>query len=193
MNTPRKLLKSTLLLILLFGLLSCSDNSSGPDENEEEGETSITITGDFDAEKTGEANFKGEQNIGKTWAINIYDEFPQTFHVFFQTGNPFGTDQATRPGPGTYSIGFDESDNSIFSAEYTAYSNDGELHYTTNTDLCGESAHDDTLTIESSTAESVEGSFEFDAVFYTVDGDLQCDYDRIITVSGQFKAEDGGI
>lgn len=193
MKTPRKLFKSTLLLILLFGLFACSDNSTDPDENEGEGETSITVTGDFDAEKTGTASFKGEQNIGKTWGINIYDEFPQTFHLYFQTGNPFGTDASTRPAPGTYEIGFNESDDSVFSAEYTAYSDDGELSYTTNTDLCGESAPDGTLTIESSTAESVEGSFEFDAVFYSVDADLECDYNRTIAVSGRFKAEDGGI
>lgn len=193
MKKPRKLLKSTLLLILLFGLFACSDSSTDPDENEGGGETSITVTGDFNTEKTGTANFKGEQNIGKTWGINIYDELPQTFHLYFQTGNPFGADAATRPGAGSYKIGFNESDDSIFSAEYTAYSDDGELNFTTNTDLCGEFASDGTLTIESSTAENVEGSFEFDAVFYSVENDLECDYDRTITVSGQFKAEDGGI
>lgn len=172
----KKFLVSIGLLVLLS---SCSGDDSSSSGNLNT--VSIEVTGDFEAEKLGIADF-GLIDIGSTnsWELNMSDINPQTFNLRFVLNS---VNQAIqRPTPGTYEIGFETNSNSVFTAFYIDVPN-GNLseskEYTTLDENYG-----GTLTIDSSDNDVVTGSFEFTAAH--VDEDFNVIGE--INVVGEFEA-----
>lgn len=183
MNKPRKLLKSTLLLILLFGLFACSDNSTDPNENEgpEFGEVNFTVTGDLEGEKSGIADFDHLviPPFSEEWQIHTTDISPQTFILTFSLLST--VHQLDRPGPGTYEIGFipaaADNSNEVFFADYVDLGGD-------NYSVLGEGSGG-SLVIEESTDEIVSGSFNCTLVELNEDGSTVI---GSIQIEGEFTA-----
>lgn len=177
-------IKSTLTIILLslfIGTTSCDSDDKGSSEGTDFGSFQLNVSGDFEATKSGFADFDGLDAFGvQTWEISMNDDNPSTISLQFMLAS--STTQVTRPSTGTYEIGFDANSTSVFSAIYT-HIPDGNFmaseEYTTLPHGYG-----GTLTITSSSDDKVEGSFDFSVAKtdenFNVSGE--------ITVSGQFSS-----
>ena len=177
---------SILLIIFSIGLNACSDNSTDPDTNTP-GDAEVTITGAIEGEHEGWGLFNHtELPQGETWGITLTNN--NTFHVQISISTLDGTateGSVSRPSPGSYVIGRPGTGSSVYVGIYTDIESGGvgagaDYEYST--------LHEDTggtLTIESSTDESVEGYFEFEAAH---DADEQGNAYGFVTVSGEFSA-----
>ncbi len=167
-----------LSVIFSMGLVACSDNSTDPDTSTP-GDSTVTITGEIEGEHEGWALFNhAELPLSESWGIYLTNN--STFHVSISLSSTDGS--ASRPTPGIYEIGFGRSE---FFSIYTDIESGGvgaggDYEYATLYEETG-----GTLTIESSTDESVEGYFEFVAAH---DEDDQGNPYGFVTVSGEFSA-----
>lgn len=170
-----KILVATTMVFFLLLTLSCSDNSSGPDDNGL-GEASFTIAGDLEGEKTGIANFRAFEMSGiYTWDILIQDTGQITYDISFSM---LSDEAIERPEPGTYDIALSGFGGEDFNGSYSDY-NDSQFNPTNYT--VGISSTSGTLNITNSSEDLVEGTFQFTAV--------DADSGGTITVSeGEFSA-----
>ncbi|MGM0634529.1 MAG: hypothetical protein ACQESK_00575 [Bacteroidota bacterium] len=173
-----------LFVLLLLGFSACSsddDSSSGPSSTDDLGSTNFVVTGDFEAEKSGFADF-ASLDLGSisTWEISTHDYSPQTFSLNFMLTS--ATNEVAQPEPGTYTIGFETNSTEVFHVVYTRI-DDGDfssaVEYTTWDSDSG------TLTIQSATENQVTGSYDFTAYYY----DDAFNKTSEIQVSGEFAAK----
>lgn len=185
-----------LITINLAGFISCSDNTTDPELEENlsgPGEVTLEITGDFETEKKGTAMFWGagessfDNDYGSSWQILTSDESsnPFTFRLDFIFIYP--DELVSRPEPGTYPIGeasFGDAESPVFSAVYVNVEESSSF-LSFGAEMCGveeEYSHTGEMVIESSTAENVTGSFEFEAYFCS-GGNTDT-----VTINGEFTA-----
>lgn len=184
------------LIALLFLIgVSCSDNSTDPDIDSF-GEITLKVTGDFEAERTGYADFHG-LDLGSTyvWQIAGNDLSPQTFSLGI---SHISTDPIERPESGSYEITtpaagmapWEEPGPMTFSPTYTHIENgdfEGAVEYSYV--LCTEEfPGGGTLNITSSTADKVSGTFQFTAHNIDIDDMGNCILQGTIHISGSFDA-----
>ena len=189
-NIDIKIILSFLLLVLV----SCSDNSTGSD-NGALGEMTLKVTGDFEAERSGQADFHGlDSGSIYMWEIHGNDYSPQTFSLSFLHNSVESID---RPGPGTYDVKnqvgqtpWGDPEPMAFTAIYTHIENEnyaGSVEYSTL--LCTEQfPSGGTLTITSSSDEEISGSFQFTAHNVEIEDTGTCISHGTIHVSGSFDA-----
>ncbi len=186
MNSIKKYIKHlTPMIVFIFALSGCSDNSSSTTSSDEHfGYISLTVTGAIDAVHEcdnspgcvvsfGRSQFEIGNNTYYTWLIESGD---YTSFLPFEISTTSINTAVSRPSPGTYDIGSEMAPS--FSAGYSNIEgglNDDHSYETTN-------QTGGTLTIESSTNERVTGSFEFTAV-HIDEGNSQT-----VTISGRFEA-----
>ena len=176
-----KLCTATIFSALLIILVACSSDDKGSSDGTDFGNFQLTVSGDFEATKSGFADFDGLDAFGvQTWEISMNDNNPSTISLQFMLAS--STTQVARPSTGTYEIGFDANSTSVFSAIYT-HIPDGNFMASEEYSTLPE-GYGGTLTITSSSDNKVEGSFEFSVAKtdnnFNVVGD--------ITVSGEFNA-----
>ncbi len=193
-----KLLKFTSLItvIMIFGW-GCSDNSSGPDLDNGMGQVSLTVSGDVQGQKTGQADFYGDEPGGQGihyWELSFNDFSPQTYSMQLSL---MDFEEIPRPSPGTYEIGFDppnpfqEQGESVFFGIYTHIPNgsfSNAVEFETGLFCTEESPRGGTLVITNSSSESVSGSFQFTAANYDFDDSGNCVLSGEVEVSGEFNA-----
>lgn len=152
-------------LALLLALPACGDST--PTNGDLPGTFSATVTGTVSATLTGTAVSTGNAATGG-WGLVLGPGSPQVI-TFVTPGND-------RPSPGTYSIiafvGGAPSTEPVFVASIVA--EPGVTSYT--------STGNGTLTIESSSAGRVSGSFSFEAARGTVGNP------SIVNVTGTFDS-----
>lgn len=180
--------------LVLFGL-SCSDDATGPD-SDSFGHLTMKVTGDFVADKSGHADFWGmDLGSAHTWEISSNDLSPQTFSLTFMH---MSVEPITQPGTGTYAItdglpaaAWEDPKPLEFMATYTHIENQdfaGAVEY--GTMICAaDFPSGGSLTITSSTAEEVRGSFEFTAHHADISSETgQCELYGTIHAEGSFEA-----
>lgn len=184
----------TITLLLTWG---CSDNSSGPDLGGDFGQVSLTVSGDVQGEKTGQADFYGDEPGGQGihyWELSFNDFSPQTYSL---TLSLMDFDEIQRPGSGTYEIGFDtpnpfeERGEPVFLGIYTHIPNGSftdAMEFETGLFCTEESPRGGTLVITSSSSSEVSGSFSFKAANYDFDDSGNCIVNGEIEVEGEFNA-----
>lgn len=184
-----------LTTIMVF-IGSCSDNSTGPDGSDDSGSATLTITGDFEAERTGFADFYASPELSGGmyyWQISIHDFAPQTFDLAIMR---IDFNEIERPSVGTYEISeqipnpFSDDDEIIFFADYT-HIVDEDFNNTTGYStslICPEFSAGGELNITSSSNSEISGNFEFSAHHIEYDSEGNCVLESSITVSGQFTA-----
>ncbi|TVR17836.1 MAG: hypothetical protein EA391_03715 [Balneolaceae bacterium] len=180
------------VLILISG---CSDSSSDPDLGGDLGQVSLTVSGDVQGEKTGMADFYG-QDLGSLhyWELSFNDFSPQTYSLQLSLQD---FEEIERPAPGSYEIGFNspnpfgESGPPVFTAIYTHIPNGSftdAVEYSSGI-LCGDDRTQwGTLVISSSTSSEVSGSFTFFAIDIDIDNSGNCVILGEIEVAGEFSA-----
>lgn len=171
---------SVFMLCISMAISSCGDDNDNP-PSQDFGEVNFTVTGDFEAEKSGFADFDSLSSLSLTsWSIDTNDFSPQTFSLSF--GNISATRTVSRPAPGTYVIGQGGNEVDDFSAIYTHIENEDFANAIEYDTLLEENAG--TLTIETSNENEVKGSFNFTAFKrdddFNVTGQIQ--------VNGSFTA-----
>lgn len=190
--------KIVLFLIIAFiGLLvvwGCSDSSSGPDLGDA-GQVSLTVSGDVEGQKTGMADFYG-QDLGGIhyWELSFNDFSPQTYSLQLSLQD---FEEIERPGPGSYEIGFDvpnpfgERGETVFLGIYTHIPNgsfSNAVEYDTGILCDDDRPQRGTLVISSSTSSQVSGTFNFTATSYDFDNSGNCVILGEIEVTGEFSA-----
>lgn len=178
--------RALLLLIISTGLFACSDNSNDPGDISP-GDATVVISGEIEGEHEGWGLFNHtELPNGETWSISLTNN--TTFHVQISISAIDGTvteGSVSRPSPGTYVIDRPGTGTPVYVGIYTDIETGGlgagaDYEYATLYEDTG-----GTLTIESSSEESVEGHFEFVAAH---DADEQGNAFGFVTVSGEFSA-----
>lgn len=149
------------LMLFSFILLSCSsdDDSSGIGGNNL-GSVEITLSGDLEGNRSGIADFS-YLDLGaiQQWELNFNDYNPQTFDLNLMIMS-VDEDLSTSPQTGTYEIGFEATNSSVFFGSFTNIENQdfaNAVEYDTFTSEGG------VLIIETSNSERVTGSFSFTA------------------------------
>lgn len=194
-----KIYTRLLIVSLVVIGLSCSDDSTGPG-GDSPGQLTMKVTGDIVAEKSGQVDFwslspGGEEGSLHIWHISSNDFSPQTFSLDFTHMSP---DPITRPGTGTYAINagvpakpWEDPGPVEFSATYTHIENGnfaGAVEY--GTFMCNDKfPSGGSLTITSSSAEVVKGTFQFTAHHADVNPEtMECELYGTIQVEGSFEA-----
>lgn len=178
---------TSIILVLLLSLISCSSDDDNPNNGQEFGSFELTVTGDIEATKSGFADFT-QFNFSslQDWSIDMFDPngSSQTMDLSISTSS--AVEDVSRPEPGTYDIGFSATDPSVFSAIYVHIPNGNfseSVEYST-LPISDDTSYGGTLTITTSTENTVSGSFEFTAA--KVDDNLNITGE--INVSGEFTA-----
>lgn len=187
------------LIFCLATFLSCSDNSTGPEEDEggedegnvEAGTGSFTVSGAVEAEYEGAAYYTVRRLQGDLIdvTINIVKAHPQDRDDSYSSTYSFmlTTDLDGEPidlSPDTYPISIPAEDELIFGGYYTQRNAADEVTgYHTR-------EHGGTLTISSVSDQMIEGTFEF-----TLKDDEHPAYAEggLITISGKVNAECFGV
>ena len=185
---------SIFIIGLLFSITACSDNSAGPDGNGL-GELTLTVSGDVEAQRTGQADFSELQASNlHTWSIEFHDFSPQTFSLSL---NHLSQEEIDRPGTDTYEIGigqgalpWEDPRPMSFYGEYVhIVDQDFENATYYNTGFCeDEYPSGGTLTISSSSSDQITGSFQFTAHNINFDDSGNCINNGTIIVEGEFTA-----
>lgn len=128
------------------------------------GSASFTVSGDYEGEYTGIADFRAFEMAGvHTWDILLLDQNPITYNLSFtQTGG----EPIDRPEVGTYELGISPSDD-VFLTNFSYYEDtpfQGEDY------LVGVGETSGTLEITTSSDDLMEGTFSFTAVHLDDDG-----------------------
>ncbi|MCC5907926.1 MAG: hypothetical protein JJU13_17060 [Balneolaceae bacterium] len=166
-------INSISIIVLLVVLISCSDDSTGPEANDL-GEASFVISGAVEGQKEGFANFRAFEMSGvHTWDILIIDAQPRSFEISISA---FSNEPLSRPSTGTYQLGLTQ--DSDYAASYSEGSLAQPDSYTTTFN-----ENTGTLVITSSSDDEIEGTFEFTAV--NIDEE---DTEQISISNGQFRA-----
>lgn len=173
------------VVLFMTSLLSVSLMSCGNDDNNSSssdfGEINITVTGQLEDNFSGMADFHQSEVLStQVWEISGHDYNPQTFSI--QLMDVGITDDAERPSPGTYSIG--NTVNADYTVNFTHIPNGSFSNSVEYSTTYGNNANNGTLTITSSTENTVKGSFECTA--YRVDNNLNII--GTIQVVGDFTA-----
>ncbi len=185
---------SIFIIGLLFSITACSDNSTGPDDNGL-GEVTLTVSGDIEAQRTGQADFSELQASSLyTWSMDFHDFSPQTFSLSF---NHISQEEIDRPGADTYEIGigqaalpWEDPRPMSFYGEYVHIVDQDFTNATYyNTGFCeDEYPSGGTLTISSSSSDQITGSFQFTAHNINFDDSGNCINNGTIIVEGEFTA-----
>lgn len=181
---------STLLLLLFIACSSDDDNIEG--EDLDLGTAKITVSGDIEGEKEGQADFD-YVNGANTWHISMHDFSPQTFSF---TISRMGGDSLP-PAPGEYEFGFtpNREDEDIFTAIYTHIEDED---YTNSTEYANiiwlaepEFEETGTLTITESSDRKVKGTFECEIYDWDLSEETaEPEINGTIQVSGSFTARE---
>jgi len=174
----------SILSILLLSFIACSSDDDASPSGSNFGDFQLDVSGDFNAQKSGFADFDGLEAFGsQTWEISMNDNNPSTVSLQFMLFSAIG--EVNQPSPGTYEIGFESNSDSVFTAIYT-HIPDGNFSETVeySTLPTGDQVYGGTLVIETSNANVVSGSFDFTAA--KVDDDFNVVGE--ISVSGEFNA-----
>lgn len=185
-------------LLIMTGILmiisACSDNSTGPDVNGL-GEVNLTVTGDIEAERSGQADFSElESSNIYSWSLEFHDFGPQTYSLSIGL---LSHEPITQPGSGTYEIGFEpanpfqEQGEPVFSAIYTHIENQdfaNTIEYDSGILCADEFPRGGEITITSSSSNEVSGTFQFTAVSVDFDDSGNCINNGTIGVTGEFTA-----
>lgn len=172
MNLKRLIL--LVISIFLSFIFACSDSSSDPEIDDENGRASFSLSGDVQGSFEGEAIFT-MIGTGGFFTANITiadDEDQESFTLVFTTSS---TSEISVP-TGTYTIGLPESellDGSIFVATLTDLTGNAPKIFQTANENAG------SLTISRSTDRTLEGTFRYDA---------KGDSGEEVTVEGSFAA-----
>jgi len=177
--------KKQFILLLLFIIAGCSDNPTDPGNNGiNPGTAKVTVTGDLNAEKEGDAVFRSraESFFGETlytWEFSIDDApLPHGVGATFNVLIDGRSVDSQRPQAGTYQIVSNVNDFELFNGSFSDIS-DGvqniDSYATIGHDVAGGS-----LTIKETSSELITGSFEF--IAFTGNGG------KSVTVQGEFSA-----
>ncbi|MEX2478293.1 MAG: hypothetical protein WD357_07640 [Gracilimonas sp.] len=180
-----------LSIIISLTFLSCSNNSTNSDDLEVgEALGSFTVTGDVEAERDGAAYFTVTRNdgnllgirfqISESHPLNRDDSYDPEYSFTLLAGN---TGEPITLSEGTYKIGQPSDDNLAFGGLYTHRISADVVNGYQNTDQGG------SITVTSSSDEIIQASFEFTAIDH---GDGAED-DKVVTISGEFRAECFGV
>lgn len=185
---------SILTIGLLFILPACSDNSTGPDGNGL-GEVNLTVSGDVEAQRTGQADFRELEAASMyTWDLEFHDRNPQTFSLSIGL---LSHEPIEQPGTGTFEIGFEpanpfeEQGAPVFLASYTHIENEdfaNPKEFESGILCPDEFPRGGEITITSSTSNEVSGTFQFSAVSVDFDDSGNCVNNGTINVTGEFTA-----
>lgn len=183
--------RSILLAIFIsFALISCSeddDKNSGPTSGSINptsalGVANLSISSDMEGQRMGIADFDHKDHGAmQTWEISMQDYSPQTFDLKIMRMSEIG--DLSNPEPGTYEIGNVIRDAGVYWADLKIIENQGFGHEVMYSTLFAEAG---TLTIITSTEETISGTLEFTAHQYDEDAR---EVISAITVSGNFSAK----
>ncbi|MEX0722504.1 MAG: hypothetical protein WD053_01435 [Gracilimonas sp.] len=180
-----------LSIIISLTFLSCSDNSSGPEDLElSEGVGSLTVSGDVEAEHEGASYFTVIRNDGNLLGVRIHivEALPEDRDDSYDPIYSFTllADDGGEPitlSPGDYEIGQLSDDNLAFAGVYTHRINADVVNGYQSADDGG------SITITSSSDEMIQATFQFDAIDYG-DGTEE---DKVVSISGEFSSECLGV
>ena len=178
-----KKIKVIFMSIMLVGLMSCSDNSTGPgaDTDLSRGTSSFSVTGDIEADHDGVAWYVGLRSDGGNiinLSLSVSDsEFDEQGDNDFNLSIRFvGSEEPFELATGEYPIG---AGNNV--AVLPTYSNsvisDGTLVYSASPETSG------SVRILSVTDTSIEASFNF-----TIQAGANREGESV-TISGEINAE----
>lgn len=182
--------KLNLLHVLTFYLFTSVLASCGSDDdsstNSNMGSFELTVTGDFEATKSGFADFDSLDAFSlQSWSIDMSDAKENQQSMSLSLSASSAVQDVSRPTPGTYQINFSATDASIYNAIYAHIPNNNFLETEEYSTLpLSDGNYSGTLTITKSTEENVSGSFEFTAA--KTDDDFNISGE--ITVKGEFNA-----
>lgn len=172
-----------ILAAICLMLISCSDNSSGPNESDAgSGEGTINVSGDFSAEHDGISQYIGLKSDGDNF-INLTLQVSEHPIASAEVNDfSFSIRMAGNGGPftletGEYEIGQD-SDNPIVIVSYAnRMISDNTVTYGTTPNSSG------TVTILSITSTSIEAVYNV-----TLDVDVTADMGSV-NITGELNAE----
>jgi hypothetical protein len=162
--------------------LSCSEDSSGPGDLEDLGEATLSVSGDIEANHTGQADFLSMQFSGvNNWEIHMHDFNPQTFSMtIFLTS----LDEVGPPGTGTFE--FDEIEG--FSVIYEYIENEDLQNAREFSNVFCDDSENGTFTISSSSDSEIRGSFNATISEYELNDSGQCENLGTVNITGNFRA-----
>ncbi len=182
-------MKKHLFIVFLISIFvySCSDSSTndGSDRNDGDlGEVTFTVSGAFEADKSGNAFFEmSDEGGGHIFQFIFMDGFdgPQYFASYITR---FRLDSFDAPGAGTYEI---DGTNHNFSASYDHYMGDW-TDADTFSDFYCRHVHDlgGTLIIDDVSSTRMTGSFSF--VVAAFDDPEDCNMIGYLDIEGEFRA-----
>jgi hypothetical protein len=185
---------AVLLILLSNVILGCSDDSTGPG-GAALGEVTLTVSGDVQAERSGQADFSELEASGiYSWSLDFHDFGPQTFSLTFGL---IAHEEIPQPGTGTYEIGFEpanpfvEQGEPVFSGIYTHIENQdfaNAVEFETGILCADEFPRGGELTITSSSSDEIIGTFQFTAVAADFDDSGNCINNGAISITGAFTA-----
>ena len=157
-------LATAAVLLVATASTGCGDGT-GPEGDADLGSFSVTVTGDAELTASGDGVFHGPGAEGSWFATINSPEISMT--ILSGSG---------RPSPGTHQLAGSGEDGSFGEGEtgISLQFQEGEVNFSGESDS-------GTLTIDSSSADRVSGSFSFDAVSF---GGEQIQ----VTVTGTFTA-----
>jgi hypothetical protein len=180
--------KNQFILLLLFIIAGCSDNPADPGNiGINPGTAKVTVTGDLNAEKEGDATFNsstvsfGDEPLYYIWEFSFDDApFPHGVGASFYVSISGESIDSERPQVGTYQIVDKAEDNEMFYGYFSDIS-DG-VQNIDNYATIGQDNAGGSLTIKESSSELIKGTFEFIA-FNSFTDDA-----KRVTVQGEFSA-----
>lgn len=193
MKTNKQLITSFTAIIFLMAatfLTACSKSEKPDSSGSGLGTMTLEVTGEVNGSFKGMADFNHlKVSQTESWSIAGHDMKPQTFSLDITAiGNQFTSNTIGRPEPGNYSIG------GMQTADYQAtfthivdedfYNSNGKnVTYTTTYLNEGQNG---TLTITSSTEETVKGTFSFTA--HPQDTSSPDASSKTVQIQGEFTA-----
>jgi len=166
MTHPILICAIALLLATTFTACDSGGSDNGGDNDVQPGTFTAAVEGQITTSLSGTAVSTG---FGSTWGIVLAPGQPQTITL--------STQGVGRPGPGTYVIRRNELGNPVQAGEFfgSAVLEAGPSWFVTN----------GSLTLNSSTATSVAGTFTFTADRFAGDG-------AVVTIEGSFNTTNTG-
>lgn len=141
-------------IIILIIVTACSDNPANADKNDVNSRSDVTVSGTISDEHSGDAFFTATQ---VTFSLNLEDDGKREFMLLIEV---FDDNGVSIPNPGVYTIG--TPPDSDFQAFYVNTRLGGSL-FGDHTYITLNPVSTGTLIVESSSENSIAGTFEFDA------------------------------
>ena len=173
---------TSILIAILPLLFGCSDDSSGPEDLDDLGEATLNVSGDINANHTGQADFWSEDTgVVNLWELTMYDFNPQTFSLSFLLTS---SDPIARPGPGNYEI----VEANGFNAVYEYIENQDFVNTRVFIKLFCDDDNAGELTITNSSDSEIRGNFNITISEWDFDDLGNCVNLGTVNIKGDFRA-----